>query len=351
MRASTASPRLAVPGRPDAPEAPLTAAAAPVAVGLLGLTISLLFIGRPSIWYDEAATITASTRSLGQLWSMLGNVDAVHAAYYLVIHALFDVVGYSPIALRVPSAIAVGVAAALTVILARLFVRPVPATIAGVVFCLLPRTTWMGTEGRSYAITAALAALLTIVLVRAIRSRSRRWWVLYTALVVVSCLVFVYLALVVVAHGASVLWTASAARVPRSVPRRWFIASATAALALLPFVLVVVAQSGQLHWIDPIDEDTRREVLQTQWFQVSAEFAIAGWALLLFGAVVLLRRQGDLAAVILPALVLPTVMLLIATAVYTPLYTPRYLSMCLPFVAIAIGAGISAMPTDRKSVV
>ncbi|MDT5232469.1 MAG: mannosyltransferase, partial [Mycobacterium sp.] len=39
--------------------------------------------GRPSFWYDEAATISAAySRSLSQLWHMLGNVDAVEGLYY-----------------------------------------------------------------------------------------------------------------------------------------------------------------------------------------------------------------------------------------------------------------------------
>ena len=47
----------------------------PVIVGILGAAVSLVGAGRPSFWYDEAATISASySRSLGQLWRMLSNV-------------------------------------------------------------------------------------------------------------------------------------------------------------------------------------------------------------------------------------------------------------------------------------
>jgi mannosyltransferase len=355
----------------------------PLLAGLLGLAISLLFIGTPSIWYDEAATVTATTRSYPELWRMLGNVDAVHGLYYLGMHVLFDVVGYSPVALRVPSAIAVGLTAALTVVLARLFLRPGAALLAGIVFALLPRTTWMGIEGRSYAMTALAAVVLTIVLVRAGRSASRRWWVLYSALAVVSCLLFLYVALIVVAHGASLAWSALAGRrrgtarlappatdggaVPRSSAtastavvagarppaapssatalRRWLLSAVVAAALLVPFALDVVGQSGQLHWIDPLNDTTLRQVLQTQWFQVSAEFAIAGWPLIAFGLVVLAVRDRALVRLVLPLLVLPTVILLVATAVYTPLYTPRYLAMCLPLVAVAIAAAVTALPT------
>ena len=329
---------------------------------MLGFAISVTGIGIPSIWYDEAATIISSTRSWSQLWVQVGNVDAVHALYYAGIHLVFDVFGYSPLTLRMPSALAVGLAAALTVVLARQLTGTRSAVIAGVVFCLLPRTTWMGTEGRSYALTAALAALLTIVLVHASRSTRKRWWVLYAALVVLSCLVFIYLALIVIAHAATMVWRLSSARLtlprdaripmgPARMSQRWLISSASAGLALLPFGFAVIGQTKQLFWIDPLGPQTLRQVLRNQWFFESGWFAAVGWVLIGVGTILLLRRSHTRwtglspAATLLPALAMPTIVLLVATAVYTPLYTPRYLSMCLPFVAVVIAAAIAVLPT------
>ena len=335
---------------------------APFAIAMVGFAISITGIGIPSIWYDEAATIISSTRSWPQLWAEVGNVDAVHALYYAGMHLVFDVFGYSPVTLRIPSAIAVAGAGALTVVLARQLTGTRGALIAGLIFCLLPRTTWMGTEGRSYAVTAALAALLTIVLVHASRSTQKRWWVLYGCLIVVSCLTFIYLALIVIAHAATMVWRLSSARLalPRHaripnggahMSQRWLITSAFAGLALLPFGLAVIGQTGQLFWIDPLGPQTLRQVLRNQWFFESGWFALLGWVLIGIGTIVIVRRSHTKwtglspAAALLPALAMPTIVLLVATAVYTPLYTPRYLSMCLPFVAIVIAAAIAVLPT------
>ena len=325
----------------------------PLLVGLLGLAISLIGIWVPSVWYDEAATITAATRSWPELWAMTGNVDAVHAVYYFVIHALVDIFGYSPVLVRLPSAIAVGVAASLTVVLARKFTSTRVAALGGIVFCLLPRVTWMGTEARSYALSAALAVLMTLLFVRAQRSDGWRPWVAYAIVVVLSSLVFVYLALIVVAHGVSTAWWLIARRTrPHPyhrwpVARRFLVASISAAILLVPFLLAVVGQSGQLHWIDPIGPDTWRQVVQTQWFYYSFEYATAGWALLLFGGAALLRRTRGFSfgTVLLPLVVIPTLVLLLASVLDTPLYTPRYLTMCLPFVALVMAMGIEAIPT------
>jgi mannosyltransferase len=359
--------------RPDSRWGPLGThpATAPVLVGVLGLLLSLFRIDGPSVWYDEAATIISSTRSWAQLWDMVGTVDAVHALYYALMHVVFDVFGYSPLSLRVPSAVAVGGTAALTVILGRSLHRTSFGVLAGLMFCLLPRTTWVGTEGRSYALTTTFAALLTLLLIRAIRGRTRGPWILYSAVIVLACVVFLYTALIVLAHAVTVLiwfliWRRSHTRSepqrtdpvsdPMSGPvfgpvlgpvpapvrpffARWVLWAGVAAVILVPFALATMDQSQQLHWLDPLGRGTVWQVFIGQWFYTSSSFAYVGWALVVIGALALLRTPV-VGAVLIPALVVPTGALLVVTAVYLPLYTPRYLTMCLPFVALVMAAGL-----------
>jgi mannosyltransferase len=328
-------------------------ALAPLLIGLLGLAIGLAGAGIPSIWYDEAATVSSSLRSWPQLLAEIGTVDLVHAAYYAGMHVWFDLVGYTPVTLRLPSAVAIGAAAALVVVLGRLFSRPRLGLIAGLVFVLLPRTTWAGTEGRSYALTALLAIATTVVLVIAMRDGRRRWWVGYAALVALSCVVFIYLALVIVAHAATIAWAARS-RIHRLPARRWLIAATAAGLAALPFLVVTATQRGQVEWLPAISARTVDRVLVHQWFYSSDAFAVVGWAGILLGAVLLVRRARpglSLAALLIPAAILPTVLLLVVSASVVPLYTPRYLTMCLPFVALLIGAAIDALPRPPLVVV
>jgi mannosyltransferase len=320
--------------------------AAALMVGILGLIISMINISTPSIWYDEAATIISSTRSWPELLQMLGTVDAVHGLYYAVIHLVFDVFGYSPLSLRIPSAIAMGATGFFTVLLGNELFRLRTAVIAGFVFILLPRSTWMGTEGRSYALTAMLAVALTLVLVRAWRSPTRRRWILYGTLAVLSCLVFLYLALIVVAHAVAVaVIFAVQRRAVFPVVRSWAITTAIAALLVLPFALITMAQSKQLHWLDPLGSQTLRHVFLGQWFYTSRPFAYVGWTLIVIGLLVLLRRsRRDVVspALLAALLIVPTAALLAYTELRLPIYTPRYLTMCLPFVALPIGVAITA---------
>ena len=311
-------------------------ALAPIAIGLLAFLVSAVGIGTPSIWYDEAATVSSATRTLPQLWLELGNVDAVHGLYYFFLHGLFQVFGYSPIVLRMPSALAIGAAAALVVLLGRRLGSPRFAVLAGLIFAFLPRATWAGSEGRSYALTALVAVTVTLVLVIAVRDGRRRWWILYATLAVVGCVLFVYLALILVAHAITML-------IARPLGmRRWMFSIAAAGLVIVPFGLAVVGQSGQLSWLKPIGPATLGQVLRDQWFYTSDAWAWLGWAGLVVGAVLLVRRSRGFssAVILLPALVVPTVALLAVTQLYTPIYTPRYVTMCLPFVALVLAAAL-----------
>jgi mannosyltransferase len=325
---------------------------APLAVGILGFTISMIGITVPGLWYDEAATVSSTTRSWPQLWAELGNVDAVHALYYFMMHVVFDVFGYSPLSLRMPSAIAVGIAAALVVVLGRQLDRPRLAVIAGVAFCLIPRVAWMGTEGRSYALTATFAVLATVALMRAIRTSTRGAWIVYGVVALLSVTFFLYLALVIAAHLVTMAWLLRDGT-PRSRvnARNWLISAGAAALASLPFALEVISQSGQVSWIRPLGSDTAERVLSWQWFDsndtpaiVAWSCAIVAWAFILLGIVMLVRaRSRTVLAVVLPALLLPTLALLFISVVHVPMYQPRYLSMCTPFVALAIASGIDSL--------
>src|ERR1700683_2010057 len=60
---------------------------------LVALGLSLWGITTPSFWRDEAATIAADRRSFGELLKMLGNVDAVHGAYYIFMWPLVHLFG------------------------------------------------------------------------------------------------------------------------------------------------------------------------------------------------------------------------------------------------------------------
>src|SRR5579859_8173344 len=67
----------------------------PTAVTMI---VMLWGITAPSYWRDEAATLSATSRSLPQLLRMLGHIDAVHGLYYLLLWPVVHGAGTSEFA-------------------------------------------------------------------------------------------------------------------------------------------------------------------------------------------------------------------------------------------------------------
>jgi mannosyltransferase len=260
----------------------------PLIVAALATAVSLAGAGRPSFWYDEAATISASySRSLGQLWRMLGNVDAVHGLYYLLMHGWFQVFAPMEFASRVPSALAVGGAAAGVVVLARQFSPRTVALASGAFCAILPRTTWAGIEARPYAWSMLAAVWLTVLLVRAARRDDVRAWLAYGAGVGASILLDAYLVLMPLAH---LVFLCACGRT-RTVLVRFGAASVLAVSALAPLLAVVAGQAHQIKWVPPVGRRTVEDVVVQQYFERSPPFAVLS-ALLVAAAIALSLRSA-----------------------------------------------------------
>jgi mannosyltransferase len=319
----------------------------PLIVSVLGAAMNLAGAGRPSFWYDEAATISASySRSLAQLWQMLANVDAVHGLYYLLMHGWFQIFPPTEFWSRAPSGLAVGGAAAGVVVLGNQFSSRTVAVSAGVICAILPRATWAGIEARPYALSMMAAVWLTVLLVYAAR-RDNAWvWLAYGIALATSILVDLYLVLMLLAHTAFLCTY----RRSRMVLVRFAIASVLAVAAVTPFVRESIGQAHQIIWIAPIGRRTIEDVAIQQYFERSPPFTIVS-ALVVATAIVLwlctsatlVRGDRQLLTVAVAWLVIPTAVILIWSAWVHPIYTPRYLCFTAPAVALVLGVCIGAL--------
>ncbi len=131
-------------------------------------------IAGPSLWRDEAATISGSNRSVTAILALTKHQDAVHGLYYLLIHAVIAVGGTTETALRLPSLIAMALAAGLLAELGRRLAKntglPSPGAVgllAGLLLAVVPLTTRYAQEARPYALTTLFAVVASYLLVRA----------------------------------------------------------------------------------------------------------------------------------------------------------------------------------------
>jgi mannosyltransferase len=316
-------------------------------VGILAAAVSLGGAGRPSFWYDEAATISASySRSLHQLWSMLNNVDAVHGLYYLVMHGWFEIFPPTEFWSRVPSGLAVGAAAAGVVVLGKQFSSRTVALSAGVVCGILPRATWAGIEARPYAFSMMAAVWLTVLLVHATRRNNLWAWLAYGIVLSASVLLDIYLVLMVLAHIAFLCVN----RHNRAVLVRFAIAAVLAGCVMTPFVLKAASQAHQIIWIAPVGRRTIEDVFVQQYFErtplflmVSGLVAVTAIAMWRFTSAQLVSGDRRLLTVAIAWLVIPTAVILGWSALVHPIYTPRYLCFTAPAMALVLGVCIGAL--------
>ena len=323
----------------------------PLIVGVLAAAVSLGGAGRPSFWYDEAATISASySRSLGQLWQMLSNVDAVHGLYYMLMHGWFKLLPPTEFWSRAPSGLAVGGAAAGVVVLGKQFSSRTVAVSSGIICGILPRATWAGIEARPYAFSMMAAVWLTVLLVHAARRDNAWLWLSYGIVLATSILLDVYLALMLLAHAAFLCLY----RHGRTVLVRFAITSVLAGCAVTPFVVETIGQAHQIIWVSPIGRRTIEDVAIQQYFERSPPFMLVS-ALVVATAIVLWRFtstqlvQADrqLLTVAIAWLVIPTALILGWSALVHPIYTPRYLCFTAPAIALVLGVCIGALAVTR----
>lgn len=309
---------------------------------MLGAAISLVGAGRPSFWYDEAATISASySRSLGELWQMLGHVDAVHGLYYVLMHGWFQLAPPTEFWSRVPSGLAVGGAAAGLVVLGTRLSSRTVGVVAGVMCAILPRATWAGIEARPYALSMMAAVWLGVLLVWATRRKGVWPWVFYGALLGVSILLDVYLALMFFVHAIFVV------AFRRAAVAAFAVTSVVVLAAAVPFVALVASQAHQVSWLTPIGWRTFEDVAVQQYFDRNPSFALLAGLVVAVAAVVWLSRARpfDRESVVLAVawMAVPTVLIVGYSAVFSPLYTPRYLSFTAPAMALLLGVCIAAV--------
>jgi len=320
-------------------------------VGLFAVAASAAGSWIPSLWGDEAASLMSATRPLPSLIHMLSYVDAVHGLYYLGLHAWIDVFGPSAFSIRFPSALAVGVCAAAVVWLCGRFGTLRFAVVAGVFAAVLPRLIFAGEEARSYAMTAALAAVLIAILVEIGRRDSRAvgGWIAYAAVLTVGIWLFLYVALMVPAALVIVLLSPALRRRWRA----WMFSTGIALVLCTPLAWFGFLQRRQIAFLAVRESVTAEVVLKNMWFQEWWFTAIA-WALILVAVIafarelIQMRRAGAgrwrtpgirLEVVALSWMTVPMGLLLAVTP-FVAVYTARYGSFSAPAVAIVMALGV-----------
>ncbi|CAM5364413.1 hypothetical protein SVIOM342S_04211 [Streptomyces violaceorubidus] len=177
----------------------------------------------------------------------------------------------------------------------------------------------------------ALVAWATYALVVSVPQRARWRWAVYGSTMLLACLLHEFAVLALVAHGV----TLAVCRVPQPVLRAWSVAAAGVVAGLSPLAILSAGQSEQVAWIGgPV---------RLQYFLVVAVVGMV-CALAPLGG----RGPVRLSALAVPLLVLPGLLLLIASLV-KPLFVDRYVVFSNVGFALLLGAAMDYVHRLRRS--
>jgi mannosyltransferase len=298
-----------------------------------------------------------------ELAHLLGNVDAVHGLYYLLMHG-WVALGSSPVLLRIPSVIAMAVAAVLMVIIGRRLTGSGWAGLfAGLIMVFTPSISFYAQTARSYAMVFACVLGSTLALLYAMEAEaagrpSRRRWLVYAGLITLGGYLNEMSLLVLAAHAVTVLL----ARYGQPAVKRWLWAAGGGAALVAPLVLLSIKEHAALGWVSPPDLTDLRVLVQDYF---GAETVAAG-LLVICAAVALLPPRGtwrwlpggaapggaaperpwwgsggvSLPSVAAPLLVLPAAILMIESILLRPLYVDRFVLYGEAGAALLAGGGL-----------
>jgi mannosyltransferase len=308
---------------------------------LLALLLGFWQLGGPRLWRDELSSWSAARRNLGELWGLLGHVDAVSGAYYYFLHFWTGLFGDSAVALRTPSVLATALSAALTAVIGKRLFSARVGLWAGLLFAMTPLVIRYAQEARVYAMVDTVVLLATLRLLTILDCREnpgpRRMalrWLGYTGLMALTGLLHLVALSVLTGH----LWLVLTRR-----RRAWrgFVPSVVLTFAVLaPLLVAGHHQSGrQLNWT------VRPNVFALPGLLGSLT---ASWpvtiALLALTVVACLNRAGW---ILLPLPALPVLTVWLVSQGSTSYWVERYMLFVVPFWVIIAAAGAERLPAAR----
>lgn len=297
---------------------------------LAAFAIPLVGAGTRPLQGDDLATWYAATLSPRDVIRLIGQMDGAHGLHYLAMHYWIAAFGDSALSMRLPSIIAIAVAAVAIAFLGRRLVGRLEGILAALIFGLTPAMTHYGTEVRSYAVVIALTVISTILLYRALDRPTWLRWIGYGLMVYVTGILHFVSLLVLGAHLVAVAFSG------KRKARRWYVIAVAIGLGMVPLLLTARSQAFAVAGNHLTGEKlVYYPTALTQSWQVRS-FVLT---FVIVGAILLWRTHRDIVCALVTWIVLPPVAA-IAIFPIAPLFAPRYLAFTYPAWALLAGIGI-----------
>ncbi len=302
--------------------------------------LAFVHLARNPMWHDEVFTAFVATRPTSLLLTILAKREGNMPLYYLLMH-VWAQGGTEAGWLRVPSALAAVATVPVTALVARRVFDDRVAVLAGLLLAVNAFVLDFAREARTYPLAMLLAATTTLLLLKAVESRSRRAWAAF-GLVGLLAIGAQPLAatLVLIAQ------TVSLALLPRA-RLQWRLAAAVfGGLFVVSAVLALYisrVQSTSTDFIEPTTFGSLTHFVQLLTGSPPLAVVYAGLGLVAVAAAARLGLRPSLAlwqrGLVFSWLLVPPVVLLLASEL-RPLWRSRYLVPITPALVILIAFAV-----------
>lgn len=213
--------------------------------GTAAAAVILSRLGALSLWNDEGFTAQMVKLPWKSMLSDLTRIDYNMSLHYIVLKAWTGIWGNSETSLRLLSGLFALAALPLLYRLAQRIAGQWVATVSVVLLALNPFFLELALTARPFSMLLFWTVVATSVLVNALETGTRRWWLCYGAVAVIGLHIQLLAALVIVAHAVFTLIY------QRRIHR--FNLEAVYVIALFGLVptLIFLAPSDTLAWIGP----------------------------------------------------------------------------------------------------
>ncbi|MGH7213470.1 MAG: glycosyltransferase family 39 protein, partial [Tepidisphaeraceae bacterium] len=313
------------------------------AILLVAVFVRAHGLGRESLWFDEAATARVATASWSDFLPRFRHSETTPPPYYILLKIWVGVFGASETSLRAPSVLA---GAGVVWFLWRFGMR-IGGTAVGLTAAALtavwPFHVEYAREARVYVFMLLLALWSTDQYLRLAedrRPRAQWWYILATVLLLHSHL---YALTTVAAQNVAYLVQLLRRRAPLS-PRAWLSVQAAAAFVAAPSILWMLKLArikGAGGTSIPAPGPDELALTFLAYCGSSGVLLLASVMLMILG--VGNRRLRPHLPLLLSLLLVPTVVPLAVSYLFTPVFMPRYgIVATAPFL-LFIAAGIARL--------
>jgi mannosyltransferase len=303
--------------------------------GLLALILGLITLGRKAWWFDEAYDIWLAQNPWVKYIAKAGYYEPSQALYLVFFKFWTIFTPESEWFTRFPSVVAAAAAAALVGVLGtRLFNRST-GLLAGILMATNATVVAWSQQTRTYALAALAAVVVTLLVLCAMESESRRPWLIYGIAGGIGIYAHFFIGFVLASHA--VLLPRMSATQKRLFREAWAII-ALALVVAAPFV--AVAGHGNTNWIPPTSWHQLRVAISTLIGFNALALVAAG-----IGAVAILVDRTQSAArwkgVLLGAWAVSPLIGALIVSVIKPMLVGRFLIVSTPALALLGGAALN----------